>query len=330
MIENYPMAWHTHARFLPAYHNILKLWLSSPSMKKLAAVSLIMVLSAGMLLSHPAFAHDFVQNSDADTIAKVQQFKAETRLVADNISNSTLSQWHISKSQGYWGTNEMGILDQKDPVLAGKISTAVDDLYSMASQPNPSLTLAGQKADELGSLADQAESEMVPDSSRNNATVQALAMVDVLNEVLKDYGNAIGSTVDLTNMDNMNMSSSVNAQGMSGMSMPGTPIANMAAYQSAKELGGVAQTMFASLQSAAPSSASPYLGKVGTALGELDQKIGSQASGMDVMTVVHLQIHPNLISAFNIEAVPEFPIPTILVAASFTGLIVLTRVFYRR
>ncbi|MDE1829293.1 MAG: hypothetical protein KGI25_03115, partial [Thaumarchaeota archaeon] len=256
-------------------------------MKKAFAVSIMMLIASGILAGHPAFAHNFAQNSDADLIAKIQESKAESKLIANNISNSSVAQWHISKSQEYWGSNEMSLLDQKDSSLASQISTDMDDLYSMAGQQNTDPTIANQKADTLNHLLDQAEPEMTSSSSQNNATVQALAMVDVLNEVLKDYGAAIGSSVDLTNMNNMNMSgmsSSGSMQGMSGMSS--APIVNDAAYQSAQALTSTAQTMFSNLQSIAPTSASPYLTKAGPALSDLKQKIDSKSSGNDVMTVV--------------------------------------------
>lgn len=318
-------------------------------MKRALVVSLMTIMFSGMLVAHPAFAHTFVQNSDANLIAQVQEFKVESKLIADNISNNTLSQWHISKSQEYWGSNEIGVLSQTNSTLATQLSTSIDDLYSMAGQQNADPAVANQKVDEIGQLLDQAEFQEVSSSSQNNATIQALATVNVVNEVLKDYGTAIGSTVDLTNMNNMNMSmngsSSVNKmQGMSGMSgmsssgnnmqgMSGTtstPIVNAAAYQSAQALAGTAQNMFSNLQSIAPSNTSPYLDKVGTALNELKQKIDAQGTGMDVMMVVHLQVHPNLISAFNIAAVPEFPIPVLLAVISFIGVIAMSRMSQRK
>ncbi|HKU33176.1 MAG TPA: hypothetical protein VJR22_04960 [Candidatus Nitrosotalea sp.] len=296
-------------------------------MKKIASVSIMLILFSGMLVVHPAFAHNFVQNSDADLIAKIQEFKIESKMIANNISNNTLAQWHISKSQEYWGGNESAALSQKDSSLANQISASIGDLYSLAQAQNANSTIANQKADAINQLLDQAESEEISKSSQGNATVQALALVGVITEVLKDYGDAIGSNVDLTNMDNMNASSTGSMQGMSGMSMSKTPIVNMAAYQSAQALTDVSQTMLGNLQTIAPSDASPYLVKAGTALGALKQKIDAQGSGMDVMTIVHVQCHPNLIAAFNIEAVPEFPMPILLVIVSFGGIVIMSRMF---
>ncbi|MDE1765173.1 MAG: hypothetical protein KGI27_02745 [Thaumarchaeota archaeon] len=303
-------------------------------MKKIIAVLLTVILFSSLLFGHYAYAHTFIENPDASMIAKIQVFKVESKLIANNVSNNTLAQWHVSKSQEYWGSNETGTLSQKDSGLANRISASVNDLYLMAGQQNASSAIANQKADAINQLLDQAESEEVDSSSQNNSTVQALAMVGVLNEVLEDYGTAIGSKIDLTNMNNMNMSSSgSNMQGMSGMSsnnnmsgMSSTTIVNAAAYQSAQALAGTAKTMFASLQSTAPSTASSYLVKVGTALDALEQKIDDKSSGNDVMTVVHMQIHPNLISAFNIEAVPEFPMPVLLAIMSFIGVIAVPRI----
>ncbi len=142
-------------------------------MKKITSVSLVVIMFSGMLIIHPAFAHNFAQNSDADLIAKIQEFKMESRLIANNVSNSTLSQWHVSKSQEYWGSNETSILSQKDSNLANQVSAAIDDLYSYSGQPNADPTTANQKADAINQLLDQAESEEVGASSQGNTTVQA-------------------------------------------------------------------------------------------------------------------------------------------------------------
>jgi len=289
-----------------------------------------MVIPTALLLSHPVFAHNFFQNSNAELIAKIQEFKTESNLIASNVSNSTLAQWHVSKSQEYWSTNEINGLSQKDPTLANNLSTAIDDLYLLAGQQNTDPTVANQKANVLNQMLDQAGSEEISSTDQNNATIQSLAIVGVLNEALKNYGEAVGSTVDLTNMSNMNMGSMSgmqsgnNMQGMSGMSS--TPIVNVGAYQSAQALADTAQTMFNNLKTIAPSSSSPYLDKIGNALMDLKQAINSKESGNDVMMIVHMQIHPNLISAFNIQAVPEFPMPLLLVVVSFIVIVFMSRV----
>lgn len=278
--------------------------------------------------------HEFVDNSKADIMAKIQELKAESNLVARNISNNTLSSWHVSRSHLYWGQNETHLLDQKDPPLASNISNAIHNLQSLSDQQNVGITDANQAVNNLDQLLDTAQLEIVGSEDQHNATIQALALVGVLNEALRDYGTAIGSKVDLTNMNNMNMSAVSGSS--SGGSMPGmhvasrsVPIVNMAAYQSAQAFAGDAQEMFNNLKSIAPSSTSVYLDKAGTALNQLNQQISSKDSGNEVMLTVHMHIHPNLISAFNISAVPEFPAPVLLAMISFFGVIVFSRVFYR-
>ncbi len=64
-------------------------------MKKIFAILLAIITFGGMMVAHPAFAHNFVQNSDADLIAKIQEFKVESKLIANNVSNNTLAQWHV-------------------------------------------------------------------------------------------------------------------------------------------------------------------------------------------------------------------------------------------
>jgi hypothetical protein len=306
------------------------------SLGKRITVSLIGIMLTGLLLAHPTFAHNFVQNSNAELIAKIKEFKTESNLIASNISNGTLIQWHITKSQEYWGTNEINGLSQINSTLANNVSTAIDYLYSLSGQQNADPTVASQKANALNQMLDQAESEEISSADQNNATIQSLALVGVLNEALKDYGTAVGSTVDLTNMANMNMSSMAmgssssgnSMQGMSGMSS--THIVDVAAYQSSQALTDTAQIMFNNLRSSVPSSASPYLDKTSNALMDLKQAINSKESGNDIMTIVHMQIHPNLISAFNVQAVPEFPLPILLIVISFIGIVVMSRVFPKR
>ncbi len=294
---------------------------------------------AGILFIHPVFAHTFVKNSDADLIAKIQEFKVESKLIASNISDSKTSQWHIAKSQEYWGVNEMNTLSQQNTTLATSLSTAINDLYSLSGNTNADPTTASQKSDALNQLLDQVENTEISNSVQNNATVQSLAIIGVLNQVLIDYGTAIGSNVDLTNMANMNMSSmsgmnsGSSMSGMSGMSgMSSTTIVNEAAYQSAQGLTTTAQSMFENMKSMAPSSASPYLVKIESAFGQLQQSINTKQSGDNVMMIVHMQIHPNFISGLNIplvpstSAVPEFPMPLLLVMLSFISVISIARI----
>jgi hypothetical protein len=298
-------------------------------MGKKIAVSLIMIMITGLLFVHPAFAHNFVQNSNADLIAKIQEFKTESNLIVNNLSNNTLAHWHISKSQEYWGTNEINGLSQKDSTLANNLSTSIDDLYSLSGQSNVDPAIAMQKVNTLNQILDQAESAEINTSEQNNVTIQSLAIINVLNEVLKNYGDAIGSKVDLTNMSNMDMgiSSSMNSGSMSGMQsgMSSNSIVNVAAYQSAQALTDTVQTMFNNLKSITPSSSSPYLDKISNELVDLKQAIDSKESGNDVMTIVHMKIHPDFISGFNIQVVPEFPTPMLLVIISIIGTIIISR-----
>ena len=311
----------------------------------------------GMLFVHPVFAHNFVKNSDADLIAKIQEFKVESTLIASNISDSKTANWHISKSQEYWGINEMNTLTQQNATLANSLSSAINNLYSLSGSANPDPTIASQNSVTLNQLLNQVEASEIPSSVQDNATVQSLATIDVLNQVLVDYGESIGSNVDLTNMANMNMSSmsmssssssSGSMSGMSGMSgmkgmsgvnmgssgsMAGTQmtIVDAPAYQSSQQLEIAAQSMFENVKSMAPPSASPYLIKIETAFGQLQQDINTKQSGDDVMMIVHEQIHPNFISGLNIplisntSAVPEFPMPLLLVILSFVSVIVIAR-----
>ena len=207
---------------------------------------------------HPVFAHNFVKNSDVHSYCKIEEFKVESNSIANSISDSKTANWHISKSQEYWGINEMNTLTQQNATLANSLSSAINNLYSMSGSANPDLTIASQNSVVLNQLLDQVEASEISSSVQNNATIQSLATLDVLNQVLIDYADAIGSKEDLTNMANMNMNnmsmgSSGSMSGMSGMSgmkgmsgmnmgssgsMTGTQmtIVDAPAYQSSQQL----------------------------------------------------------------------------------------------
>ena len=55
----------------------------------------------------------------------------------------------------------------------------------------------------LNDILAEAVTVRIESDQQNNATTWALVVADLVNTVLSDYGNATGSSSDLTNMSNM-------------------------------------------------------------------------------------------------------------------------------
>ncbi|HZS73252.1 MAG TPA: hypothetical protein VFA69_02000, partial [Candidatus Nitrosotalea sp.] len=72
-------------------------------------------------------------------------------------------------------------------------------------------------------------------------------------------------------------------------------------------------------------------------LTKLIQDLNNKADANTIMTDAHINLHPILISAYNVQeaaesstgyvtpAVPEFPLPAILIVISIAGVVVATR-----
>jgi hypothetical protein len=150
-----------------------------------------------------------------------------------------------------------------------------------------------------------------------NSTTQALAFANLVDGILVNYGNAYAVDFDMTNMSNMvmggnsmamsdNNSNNMNMNMSSMMNMDSEnkkyTLVDMTDYQSAQALATKAQEIFNSeLKSIASNKSSAFLTNLESGLTQLNNLIESKASPMDIMMVVHTQIHPNLLVAYNLK-----------------------------
>jgi len=172
-------------------------------------------------------------------------------------------------------------------------------------------------------------SEKADTRVEKNGTIQSLAFADLVDSILINYGNAYAVNFDMTNMSNMvtmgNNSSSMTMGGMAdnnsnssmnmdSMDMSSSNMTNMDSkgrnyslvdiidYQSAQALATKAQDIFkAELKPIASGNSSAFVVNLENGLTQLNDSIKNKASPMDVMMIVHTQIHPNLLEAFNLK-----------------------------
>lgn len=165
-----------------------------------------------------------------------------------------------------------------------------------------------------------------------NTTIQPLAFADLVDSLLINYGNAYAVDFDMTNMSNMammsgnsssmvmsgmvnnsinNSNSSMNMDSMnmssSTMNMDSNmnrnySLVDITDYQSAQALVTKAQEIFnTELKPIAPGNTSIFITNLENGITQLNNSIKNKASPMDVMMIVHTQIHPNLLEAFNLK-----------------------------
>ncbi len=211
---------------------------------------------------------------------------------------------------------------------------AQDSLVRLAQvQPTSSNPLEGA----LKSLTGMFGGSNTHEEPDQNTKLQALAFANVIDGLLVNYGKAYNVGFDMTNMSNMVMTAnnkgsmvmsnsvSVNNSGTNNMKMPsmntssntttmtnhvsgmnmGYSLSNISDYQSAQGLGTKAFEVFnTKLKHAIPSddkNATSFVTKLGFGLTHLNESIATKDSPLDVMMIVHTQVHPNLLEAFNLQ-----------------------------
>lgn len=102
-------------------------------------------------------------------------------------------------------------------------------------------------------------------------------------------------------------------------------ILSLADYQSSQALASIAGAQFANLRDLAPEDKPEIVGELGKAIDSLKTVVDSKSPIEDVEILVHGEIHPRLQAIFNLQVVPEFPYPVMLVVASISGVIIVTR-----
>jgi hypothetical protein len=161
-------------------------------------------------------------------------------------------------------------------------------------------------------------------------TTKPIAFADLVDSVLINYGNAYRVDFDMTNMSNMAMmggnSSSMamvdmadknNSNNSSSMNIGSTnmtmmnmnsktnrnySLVDMTDYQSAQALATKAQEIFNNeLKSTAPNNSSAFITNLENGLRQFNGSIKNKVSPVDIMTIVHTQIHPNLLEIFNLR-----------------------------
>jgi hypothetical protein len=170
------------------------------------------------------------------------------------------------------------------------------------------------------------------------AKIEALALANVIDNVLINYGNAYHVGFDMTNMSNMVMPNKngnadpmvmknssdgkISATGNMNMTMhplntssnamtqhgnemnDGYLLVNMSDYQSAQALVIKASTVFNDklrFTDINNKNITGYVTNLENGLTQLHNVVAKKDSPVDVMMVVHTKIHPNLLEAFSLQ-----------------------------
>jgi hypothetical protein len=302
---------------------------------KLIAILLAGIIASGMIYTHPAFAHNFGGDESATWLAKVTEIKTEASIVAKHVGEKDAIDYYSDALGEYWNANDTKEMGERNTLLAQEIPTTITKTLDDAAQSGMQ-SLVNDDITKLSGYLDESIPVRVDKDKLNNSTVQALAVTFVLKEALEKYGDAVNSTVDLNDMSQMKMDNMSSGSMSSGSMQMTSTVVDQNKYENSIGLASAAQIMFNNM-AATNSDKSDANSKVSAGFTKLLQDLNGKADVNTIMMDVHTGIHPPLIDAYKIStasqsgihnpesAVPEFPLPALLIIISIAGVIAATR-----
>jgi hypothetical protein len=291
---------------------------------KLIAMLLSTIIASGLIYTHPAFAHNFGGDESASWLAKVSEIKTEASIISKHVGQKDVISYYADALGEYWNANDTREMGERNALLQKEIPFTINATIDDAQAGNQNAV--NDDVSKLNGYLDESIPVRVDKDKINNSTITALAVTFVLKESLEKYGDSINSTVDLNDMSQMNMSGG-NMSGMSSSMSVANTVVDQNKYENSIGLATAAQQMFADLAAKNPSVTDNS--KISNGLTKLIQDLNGKANTNTIMTDVHVDIHPTLISAYDIQttksAVPEFPLPALLIMVSIAGVVAATR-----
>jgi hypothetical protein len=273
----------------------------------LSLSALLILGTTTFALSRNAYAHTFGGNESAAFLAKVQELKVEAHLIQSDLSNQTLVAWHSDKIGEFWNTNDTKEMTERNQRLGTDIPALISNITTAANSTNPDATKVGQLITSLDNDLAEATTVRIEKTELENATVNGLAVADILDETMEDYGIATGAEEE--NSSNVTGSNTTSQDNMSNMSEGAgsnetATIVNFAAYQTAQGLAAAAQDMYNNLKSKAMPNSSSEIAALDAAFANLRKAIDDKMSNDAIQAIVEGSIHPNL-SAFGAKEEEE-------------------------
>ena len=312
------------------------------------------------------YAHLFTPNETATFVSIVYQLQAELELVSMNLANNNLSlaQNHASKASSLLTQRILAEIAEDNPKLASDLGNRLIQLQTISSTSADQLQSTSRVVSDLNERLNEDAlvrmAQLQPDSSNflegftktlgnifggddkkvkeQNAKIEALALANVIDSVLINYGNAYQVGFDMTNISNMvmptkngnaismmmnsspdgNMSAtgnmSMNMHSLNSASSAMTQhdnemndmysLVNVSDYQSAQALVVKASNIFndkLKFTEIDNKNITGYITNLENGLTQLNNLVAKKDSPLDVMMTVHTKIHPNLLEAFSLQ-----------------------------
>lgn len=256
-------------------------------------------------------AHNFTPNESASFLSLVDQIKSALMPIKIDIASDTdLAQEEAQYARMLLTDNVTKELRERNQRVANEIVGVLDSLQDLSAQN------VSNKITRLNNLLTEAISVRIDKNQLRNSTVQALAFANDIDKILEEYTLAVkGGNASMAMNMAMNMNKSAmnmpsmrdTANHSTNMSMKGNDtgseiVKKTDAYQRAGALTDTAIDRFnRELKGKSNDTSSENVEK---GLEQLKTAIGNNASLTTMMGIVHGQVHPNLMAAFDLQLAP--------------------------
>ncbi|MGA6923316.1 MAG: hypothetical protein WBY22_10350 [Nitrososphaeraceae archaeon] len=276
--------------------------------------SILILLLTGIVMSmvtifpikQMVYAHTFSGDESAAFLALVRQIEAEIGLVNSNLpSNITLAQEHAEHATEHLDANTTKELTERNERVSNDLTRELSDLQaSINAKPIPATQVINDKVANINATLQDAIAVRIEQDQLSNSTVNALAINDILGEVLEHYGAAYGIEEEGGEEEHNNETDTTDnttetAAG-SNTTANTTAIINLAEYQSAQAYANETKQMLNEVKALAPSNTTSTISNVENGINEMIIAIKNKLPFTTVDEIVDNKVLANIKTAFNL------------------------------
>jgi hypothetical protein len=277
-------------------------------MSKIFSISIILLtgIVMSMVVIFPikqrVYAHTFSGDESAAFLALVRQIEAELGLVDTNLSsNITLAQEHAEHATEHLDANTTKELAERNERVSNDLTNGLSDLQaSIIAKPTPAVQVIKDKVGNINATLQDVIAVRIEKDQLNNSTVNALAINNVLGEVLEHYGAAYGIEEKGGEEEHSNETDTTDNTTGTAADSNTTTIINLAEYQSAQAYTNEAKQMLDEEKVLAPSNATSAISNAENGINEMITAINNKAQFPMVDEIVDSKVLPSLKTAFNL------------------------------
>jgi hypothetical protein len=290
----------------------------------------LLLFGGSSIYNNKIYGHNFAGDESATFLALMDQIQTEMDLINTNLAanNQSLAKEHLNNIDELYTKDIKKEITERNKRIANEITSVINETNIAIEKNNQDIA---SSVENFNDVIGEAISVRIDPDAMTNSTIHALHFANLINSIDLSYADALNTKP--MNMSDMNMSEDDNSMShgnntnnnnnttsdmkidhgvstMASMSKDtdntsnatenGT-VANIASYQTAKELTNKAIELFNStIKQNIPSNATENANTIESGLQQLKDMIGSKASYDKVMGIIHGIIQTNMQEIFNL------------------------------